>query len=182
MKKILLTALVAIFTLTASAQVYVGGSAALWRDYNANETTFKLIPEIGYNLSDQWAIGVEIGYLHNYDNGTKSNGVTIAPYARYTALQWGAVRLFFDGGFGFNTYKTKWEVGNKTVKSDPYNAWEIGIKPGLAVSLGKNIDFVAHLGFLGYRDSDDKARTFGRDGLGFDFDANNLSFGLNYKF
>lgn len=182
MKKFLLTALVALLSLTASAQIYVGGQVGFWRDYNENQTNFNLVPEVGYELSDKWAIGLNVGYVYNYDNGVKANGAVVAPYARFTAAQWGPVRLFLDGGFGFNTYKTKYDVGNKTVTSDAYNAWEVGIKPGVAVALAKNVEFIAHFGFLGYRDSDDNAARFGKDGFGFQLDGNNLSFGLNYKF
>lgn len=190
-------ALVAVMSLTASAQVYVGGSVGLWRDYNANETSFNLIPEVGYNLSDKWAIGLQIGYVHDYKGGVdldldffqgrfgsqKTNGLVIKPYARWSYAEFGPVRLFLDMGFGFDTYKTKVEVGDRTVKSDPFNAWEIGVSPGLAVSLTENLDFIAHVGFLGFRDSDDgSAAKFGRDGFGFNVDGNNLNFGLYYNF
>ncbi len=176
-------ALVAVMSLTASAQVYVGGSVGLWRDYNANETSFNLIPEAGYNLSDKWAIGLKLGYVHEYDQGVKANGFGVKPYARWSYAKLGPVRFFLDMGFGFNTYKTKVDVGNATVKSDPFNAWEIGVSPGLAVSLTEKLDFVAHVGFLGFRDSDDGSRAaFGSDGFGFNVDGNNLTFGLYYNF
>ena len=53
MKKFLFTLAAAFVTLTASAQVYVGGEVGFWRNWadGANETTFKVLPEVGYNLS-----------------------------------------------------------------------------------------------------------------------------------
>ena len=176
-------ALVAVMSLTASAQVYVGGSVGFWRDYNANETSFNLIPEVGYNLSDKWAIGINVGYAHEYDAPVKANGFVVKPYARWSYAKLGPVRFFLDMGFGFDTYKTKVDMGNRTVKSDPFNAWEIGVSPGLAVGLSEHLDFIAHVGFLGFRDSDDgSSAAFGRNGFGFNVDGNNLTFGLNYKF
>lgn len=181
MKKLLLTLLVAVSALTASAQVYVGGEVGLWRNNDANRTEFSIQPEVGYALSDNWAIGLNIGYAHYYESGAKINGFVAMPYARYTCLKWGAVNLFLDGGFGFNTYKAKGY-------DESYNAWQVGVSPGIAVNLHKNISFVAHVGFLGYRDSDDDggygapASVFGDDGFGFKLSGNDLRFGLYYNF
>ena len=135
MKRFILMALVAVMSLTASAQVYLGGSVGLWRDYNENETSFNLTPEVGYNLSDKWAIGLQIGYQHQYAKGVKANGFGIKPYGRWSYAKVGPVRFFLDMGFGFDTYKTKVEIGDETIKSDPFNAWEIGVSPGLAVAI-----------------------------------------------
>ena len=66
MKKLLLTLVLVISSLTAGAQVYLGGEVGLWRDWNNNETTFALQPEIGYQFSDKWAAGLQIGYAHHY--------------------------------------------------------------------------------------------------------------------
>lgn len=175
MKKLFFTLMVAVLSLTASAQVYVGGEANLWRNYDANTTSFAIQPEIGYNLNEKWAIGTTVGYVHLYILGMKVNGATIAPYARYNYAKLGPINLFLDGGFGLNTYKIK--------KSDTSNnGWQIGIMPGLAVNVSEKLSFIAHIGFLGWRDSDDDISAFGENGIGFKLSGNDLRFGLIYNF
>lgn len=90
MKKFCFLWLLAVITLTASAQVYVGGEVGLWRNWDANHTSFSILPEVGYNLSDNWAIGTSIGYAYNYLEGNKTNAVEVAPYARYTYAKFDA--------------------------------------------------------------------------------------------
>lgn len=182
MKKLLLTLLVAVSALTANAQMYVGGEVGLWRNNKAETTDFSIQPEVGYNLSDHWAIGLNIGYAHSYNNGTSVNGFIAMPYARYTYYEWGIVNLFLDGGFGFNTYKHQ-------DADEAYNAWQVGVSPGLSVKVAKNLSFVAHIGFLGYRDSDSDlpginapVSAFGDDGFGFRLSGNDVRFGLYYNF
>lgn len=174
MKKFFAIAALAVMTLTANAQVFVGGQLGAWRDYDANTTSVSVLPEVGYTLSDKFAIGTVIGWKYNYVQGTKANSLTVAPYARYTFAQFGNVNLFLDGGFGFDTYKVS--------GADAANAWEIGIKPGVAVNLTDKLSFVSHFGFLGYRDADAGAKAFGKNGFGFNADANNITFGLYYNF
>ena len=74
MKKIVLFLFVAIATLSVKAQdLYMGGTVGLWRNDDANTTSFKLAPEIGYNLSEQWALGVEL----QFNGGDAVNGFEI---------------------------------------------------------------------------------------------------------
>ena len=42
--------------------------------------------------------------------------------------------------------------------------------------------FITHLGFLGYRDSDDEFDAHKNDGFGFQLQSDNLTVGLLYKF
>lgn len=194
MKKLFLSLIVAVCSLAASAQVYVGGQVGLWRNTDANHTSFNLAPELGYKLSNQWELGLSIGFAHNYYDGTKVNGFEVDPYVRYTVAKAGPVSFFLDGGFGFATAKAK----RGDWKSDSFNQWQIGIKPGVKVSLSKKVDFIASMGFLGYRDNDDVKVTgigglddfvedaipsvYGEKGFGFDFKTSNLKFGLIYNF
>lgn len=194
MKKLFLSLIVAVCSLAASAQAYVGGQVGLWRNTDANHTSFNLAPELGYKLSNQWDLGLSIGFAHDYNKGLKLNGFEVDPYVRYTVAKAGPVSFFLDGGFGFATAKAK--KGDR--KSDPYNMWQIGIKPGVKVSLSKKVDFIASMGFLGYRDNDDVKVTgidaiddifedaspsvYGEKGFGFDFSTSNLKFGLIYNF
>lgn len=175
MKKLMTTLVAFIVCLTVSAQVYVGGEMGFWRNFNDNHTSFTLKPEIGYKLSDKWALGLEVGYGHDYERGLKVNGFTVSPYARFNYVKFGPVSLFLDGGFGLNTYKIK-DADDSSI------GWQIGIQPGVKVSLTERLDFIAHMGFLGYRDADDAGCQFGEDGFGFDFSGQNLTFGLNYNF
>ena len=175
MKKFVLSLLVALMGVTASAQVYVGGGVGFWRDADANTTDFTIAPEVGYNLDANWDLGIQFGYGYAYNKGAKGNALEVNPYARYTFAKFGAVSLFLDGTFGINTYKVK-------NASDSMTGWQVGIKPGIRVNLAKNVDFVAHCGFLGYRDADDDYSAFGENGFGFNLNGNNLTFGINYRF
>ena len=57
MKKFVILLFVAMAALSAKAQVYVGGTVALWHNDDLDATTFALNPEVGYNLNEKLAIG-----------------------------------------------------------------------------------------------------------------------------
>lgn len=166
--------------MSVNAQVYVGGSLGInaWSSQknagDRSETTFSILPEVGYNLNDEWAVGTVIGYVSDKwtgVNGISESAFTFNPYARYTYLKAGKVSLFVDGGVDFTTAS----------KAD-WNELAIGLKPGLAVSLSDNISFVSHLGFIGYDvynpDGDDNNTSK----FGLDLNGNNLTFGLYFNF
>lgn len=187
MKKLLLSIVALLATVAASAQVYVGGEVGLWRNFEDNHTSFTIAPQIGYNINEKWAVGLDFAYAHEYYDGIKVDAAGVAPYARYTVAKAGPVSFLLDGGVGFLTYKYKVE----DYDSDSYNSWQIGISPGIKVSLTKKVDFIASLGFLGYRDNDDdfqvdgekvSAPSFGEKGFGFSFSSNDLKFGVVYNF
>ena len=188
MKKIILAALVALGSLTANAQIYVGGETGLWRNADNNNTDFTLRPEIGYELNEKWDLGMALGFSHDYNgnkkhsNYTKMNAIEINPYARWTYAKLGPVNLFLEMGFGFETYKVKAGDDDVEVKGDAQNAWNLGVKPGLSVNVAKHLQFITHLGFLGYRDSDDEFDAHKHDGFGFQLQSDNLTVGLLYKF
>ena len=180
MKKILMTMVAAFAAVSMNAQVYVGGSVAFeaWSSQklagDKSETVFKLMPEIGYNINNEWAIGTVIGYQNdkfNGVNGVSESAFTIAPYARYTFSKLGKVNLFVDGGVGFTSAS----------KAD-WTELSIGFMPGLAVNLTDNLSFVSHLGFIGYDqynpDGDDNNISM----FGLRLDATDITFGLYYNF
>ena len=140
MKKSLLAILFASFALVANAQWYVGGSLGVTHssiDVNGNDmggTSFKIIPEVGYQLSDNWSVGISVGYSHGYaalgsfdvndvkalansivstaldvasDDGVglKLNAFRVAPYARYNVATVGMVQFFLEGAVGFSSIK-----------------------------------------------------------------------------
>lgn len=71
MKKIVLSVIVALIAITANAQVYVGGTFGVGSDKVETEgtevrnTTFKILPEVGYELSEDWSVGTVNRYENN---------------------------------------------------------------------------------------------------------------------
>lgn len=175
MKKFLLLMVVAVSSLAANAQYYVGGEVGAWRNSDDNHTTFTLAPEFGFGLSDKWAIGLSFAYGHEYFEGVKQNSVAVDPYARWSYAKFGPVSLFLDMGFGVAAYKLK-------DADDSQVAWRVGVQPGVNVTLTKQLSFVAHVGYLGYRNADDGISPYGEQGFGFNLSGNDLTFGLYYNF
>ena len=169
MKKLFLTFAFAVCAMAMNAQLYVGGEVGAWRDWDANQTTFFVQHEVGYNLNDQWPVGLELGYMNNYDDVATGHVVGLDPYARYTFAKFGSVNLFVDGGLAYYA---------SDAAGDP-KSFQIGVKPGVAVNLTEKLSFVSHVGFLGYRDSD---FAWQDSGLGFNLDGQDLSFGLYLNF
>ena len=189
MKKILMTIAAAFVAVTMSAHIYVGGSVAV-NSFSSqklagdrSETAFKFMPEVGYNLNEEWAVGCAFGYESDKFNMIKDplrdpegkfnseSAFSINPYARYTYLKAGKVNLFVDGGVEFTSAS----------KAD-WTRLAFGVKPGLAVNLTDQISFVSHLGFIGFDqlnpDGDDNNTTK----VGVDLSGANLTFGLYFNF
>ncbi len=180
MKKILMTLAAVCVAATMNAQVYVGGNIGFaTSSYDGNSTTvWSLLPEIGYNLNEKWAVGTVIGYgeARVKAKGASADKVKkfqVAPYARYTFVKWEKVNLFVDGTVG---YQHENYGGVKT------NTFGIGFKPGVAVNLNDRLSFVAHVGFLGYENEKVKGDDKSTNSFGLNLNGNNLTFGMYYNF
>lgn len=148
MKKILMTLAAVAVATTMNAQVWVGGELGFTSDHtNGNKdangasiTTKHLFvkPEIGYNLSDQFAVAVALGY--DYSNTfVSTNTWSINPYLRYSFVKAGNFSAFLDGGL---TYSTEHERGHKKNT----NGMGVFVKPGIAYNVSEKVTLVAHLG------------------------------------
>ena len=188
MKKIFAIALVAMMTMTANAQVYVGGTVGVksLSSDGTSATSFTIAPELGYNLNDSWAIGVGVGYSTNNIAYNEAGGFagkldknvntfTVSPYVRYTFAKLDKVNFFADGIVSYAN------TGNSDVK---VNAFGIGIQPGVAINLNEKVSFVAKLGQIGW--STAKADVDGTKAVNeIDFSLNSLAalnFGLYFNF
>jgi len=179
MKKIMMTLAVAFVSTAMSAQVYVGGSFGLnvWNTQknagDMSETTFKIMPEIGYNINDAWAVGAIVGYENNKMEGVggSESAFSFAPYARYTFAKCGKVNFFVDGGLGF-----------VTASDTDWTEVKIGLQPGLSVALSDKLSFVSHIGFLGYEVYNPEGDDNNISKFGLDVDSSNLTFGLYFNF
>ncbi len=178
MKKVFLAAVVALASLTANAQIWVGGSLGVdftTPDFDDAETTttFTVSPEVGYTLSDKWDIAVAINSTFASCDGESATNFSIEPYARYTFAKADKVSFFVDGGFGFGSA----EITSEGVLEDSRDEFYIGVRPGLKVALTDKFAVVAKTGWLGYQQVKDVA-----DSFGFNVNGNALQFGLYYAF
>ena len=172
MKKLFLMAFVAICAVSANAQVWIGGN--LGYDYDSNfggekVHALSISPEIGFNISDKWAIACNLDYTFGkVVDGYNVNTFTINPYVRYTFAKAGIASFFVDGGF---------EGGLQKVEDlDATSIFGIGVQPGVALQISKKVCLVTKLGYLGYRHTDD------RDQFGFGVNNETTTFGAYYAF
>ena len=177
MKKIILSAIVAVCAISANAQVWAGGSlgfnAYSGDSYNETYTNLTIAPEIGYSINEKLDVAAAIGLtLDTNIRGTKDLNKTtffVQPYARYTFAEAGIAKFFIDGYVTFGSEKYKGQ--------DAETAFGVGVRPGVKVELADNLNLVAKLGSLGYYSVKDDYNRFG-----FNVDSQALSYGLFFNF
>ncbi|MCI6160188.1 MAG: outer membrane beta-barrel protein [Prevotellaceae bacterium] len=139
MKKLLVVLAVAILGVAQShAQFYAGGSLGFTSSKlslgegtdDKSGSSFKFLPEVGFQFSDNMAFGVSAGYIKGYasfgsidvadlkamgnaifstatDLGSDNDNLNIkclrvAPYLRYSLYKNGGFEIFVDGVVGLN--------------------------------------------------------------------------------
>lgn len=192
-----------VASVAANAQVYVGGGIG-FSSYKGGyegaeaQTSFSILPEVGYKLDDKMAVGIQLGYLSTEnendlnslgvaDGVTKVEGFTIMPYLRYTFVKWNRVSLFADLGFGYTHTKASMELDSRdgvdVEASSKVNSWQLGVTPGLSIDLNDKINFVTKVGWLGYKSSKlDADGAKASSDFGLNLDGTNLQFAVLYNF
>ena len=146
MKKLLLSLVMFLSCFTmATAQFYAGGSLGIshskldFGNHDQSGTSFKILPEVGYQFNDRWSFGLNLGFMKGYaalgsfdpsDLKALGNAIIstaadvssddmmdldlktfrIAPYARYALIKGKRFELFLDGSFAFNLVKADAEA------------------------------------------------------------------------
>lgn len=187
MKKIMLMAAIMVASVSASAQVYLGGGLS-FHSYDPGagdtKTTIGILPEIGYKLDDQISFGIALGYEHSKQGSVKNNAFSIEPYFRYTFVRWNNVSLFGEAGFGYTHTEETTDVSDDVeLTTNKYNTWYIGVRPGLAIDVTDHLSFVTKIGWLGYKSSkQDVSGAKATSDFGLDIDGSNIQLGLYYNF
>jgi hypothetical protein len=181
MRKILLILTIVLMSVGAFAQYQAGNilaTATLTFSVAQSETSsgnvtvehpkytsFEIAPGIEYFATDKIAIGGEIGFAMDKeldkDPGggldetiDKTSMATISPFASFYLVNEEKFAFFLKLGFGFGfgtkVYEAK--ANGVTVSVDSkLSAFEIGLKPGIAVHLSERFGMTATFGNLGYR-------------------------------
>lgn len=174
MKKVLISvvALVA-FAMTANAQLFLGGQLGLTTQGGSNETvagtiktttddlkttTFTFAPQVGFFLSDNFAVG---GYLNfalakqdnatifGYDDASQTT-IGLTPFARYYFINSGKLKVAAEGQLGFSyTHRTE-NSGNIVVSEPKTTSFGFNVRPVAAYSITENIDLEAGLNVFSF--------------------------------
>ena len=173
MKKIMMIAVLAVAALSANAQAYVGGGVSFdWSKSKADgakaTTTFEIAPEIGYNLTDTWAVGMQLGLKSTKAGDADAlTSFYVKPYARYTFAKVDKVSFFVDGGVGYETFG-----------KDKGNAFGVGVRPGVNFNVAQGINVQTKLGYLGYQTYSEKSENCNKFGLGVN--GNDFELGIYF--
>ena len=112
MKKIILTTLVAVASLSASAQFYVGGAIGFQTSKSGEkdakaQNVFTLSPEIGYDINEKWTVGADLNF--QFANQKKGENLGFEVYGRYNYLKTGIATLFVELGVGYSSNKFEFD-------------------------------------------------------------------------
>lgn len=169
MKKIALIAIAMMaFATMANAQLYVGGSLGINNnnskeidngktELNPSSTSIGISPEVGFFLSDNFAVGAYINtnftFNNNRDTATvvKTNTTSwgITPYARWYAIQSDKFGVFLEGQLFFMHQGGKTKAGGVTADAPKTNSFGLQIVPGLSYNLTDNLQLQMRLDVLG---------------------------------
>jgi len=203
MKKLLLSSLVAFFTLFnlnaqekesvsggfAQGDTYISGTLNYTSntisdsDYKVSEFTFS--PSVGYFIDDNIALELAL-----YVGSTNQNDGYGTDY-KHNSFGGGLGVVYFftpDSRFSFTTGASLAYVSIKSefngIKSDDsYNLFNVGIFPGVSYFISEAFALRASIGFLSYasgKSTADGASTTNTFTL--NLDLSEVNFGLTYKF
>ena len=204
MKKILMTLVAAMATVSMSAQYYVGGTLGFGSSKDKTNpaaelstSSFRINPEIGMALDDKLGVGIVLDFQSNtrktentVATPTTSVETTITrfalePYARYQFLKFGKANIFIDGGLSFGI----------TSQKDMKAGMDLALfaQPGVAFDINDQWSIVAKftdMFWLGYSKqpiadvagAPDAPSSFDFGASTGGFNLGGLNFGVYYKF
>ena len=218
MKKVILSA-AALFAFTfANAQeatteanggfkagdMFISGSVVFGTQKTGEEktTNFNVIPRAAYFLTDNIAVGVQIGFTHTKNENTtfvppavidtenKTNAFTAGAFARYYVTPASKFSLFGQLGVNYVTRKTENSTATQTggvtttvSTDDKTNGFNIGFAPGMSYFLSDSFALEATFGVLEYNTSKpDADGAESTDQFNIGLNLSNINLGLIYKF
>ncbi len=200
MKKLLLS-LVAVSALafttqaqTEKGKIIVGGNAAFSTsksdaDGAKSNTSFKIVPSVGYFVSDNIAVGTGVGYSYDKQIGESQNqAFVVSPFGRYYANLSESFKFFgqLSVPMEFGTEKAVDAAGKVGDKVGSSTNIGVALSPGFAFFPTKRIGIEFGINGLSYNNSriengdGDKIKGAGSDS--FDLGANFFKPNLGIQF
>lgn len=203
MKKLLLSAAAVMVFGLANAQettgttgfskgdVFITGAVGYGSESTGdNETsTFTFSPKAGYFVTENIAVGINLGYTSQTETeedglgdtfDTDTNTLEVGAFGRYYFTPARNFSFFGQLAVGMTSSKTEVEGVDGEYKENGFN---LGLAPGISYFVSEHIALEATFGLLGYNTSEpdvDGAESTDNFNIGANF--NDINFGIVYKF
>ncbi|TAG02827.1 MAG: hypothetical protein EAZ44_06835 [Cytophagia bacterium] len=192
------------YAQTEKGTIYVGGNLRFGSTTNkttsgtitseSSSSNFSIIPDVGYFISDNVAIGLGIGYSQSTSkspNGltttttTESNFIIAPTFRYYMPTSSETFKFFLQARVGINTGNVKSETATLTT-TDKTNGWDFFVSPNFAYFPTKkwSIEFgVQGIGYSsGSRSNGFNNSTNNSSGFSFDLSSFSPSLGIRAFF
>ncbi len=173
----------------AKNDVFVSGSLGYssQKTGDIKTTSFNVIPRVGYFVSDNFAIGAQLGYASTertyyteFDIAeAKTTGFELGAFARYYGSPAKSFSFFGQLSASYLTAKTEYEGGGES----KVNGFGLGVAPGISYFVSDNIALEATFGALNYsttKPDEDNAES--TDNFDLNLNLTEVTFGIIYKF
>ncbi|MCB0848584.1 MAG: porin family protein [Bacteroidetes bacterium] len=200
MKKVFIM-LVVIITIASSAHaqkgnIMINGNLGYFagNQKSGNNTDkhseFRFIPGAGYYLSDNFMVGLSLGYYSDVDDPdgklkTKTNGFMIGPFARYYKTLSDIFSLYGQFDFLYISGKTEDIDYFGFSGEQKMNGCSISVSPHISANVGKGFAINFGFGSLGYNSSTTKSDYGDKtkdNTFGLDLNGSTLDWGISYTF
>ena len=183
MKKILLTAVLAIAVsfATTQAQIFIGGNVSFnstGNTFHPNEgdntqltrnNQFAIAPSFGYQINDNFILGARVnfswqgqGMPADVDRTHATTTFGLNAFAQHYTLEFGRFMVLTEGsiGFGITNARRSGGTGDDEHHSGS-NSFNIGVRPVLAFDVSERIRLTTNLNFLSLNYTRTASRTPG---------------------
>ena len=151
MKKILMVTAMLTFALAASAQFYLGGSVGVstntvrFQGEHSTLATYGIVPEMGYNISNVFAVGVAVGVKYTVP-GEEDDYTTwdVSPYFRTTFANVRSMKFFVD----LSPCYQKYSNNTTDISADGFG---FSVNPGFRVNLTDKLEFLGRTSIFSYQ-------------------------------
>ncbi len=169
MKKLIITLFaLLLLSISAQAQVNLGGHIGFNRNAKDNSTEINLRPDVSYETGN-WAFGVFLELqFYRYEGKTSNNMIGISPYVQYTLFKNNYFYVYMEGGLPYllRTYSDS--------KTPNQSQWAPYLGPGLGIILSDHWSLSGTFGKVEYN-------TYNKT-LNLSMDATAVSLGVYYVF
>ena len=162
-----LVALLAIVSIQAGAQSYIGGTVSFGTSSNSSAsvmTSFGVSPDLGWFLSDKCAVGIRPAASFSFGgNSQRSCSFGMTPYLQYRIFTYNRFGLWAEGAaaFGWSFSKVENIEVNRTFN------YSLRALPVLTFDISDRVRFQTRLGFFSLHLSGSRSGGYSNFSSGF---------------